>query len=101
MDVVLCDEDKPFLSLLVWPNDKAGTDILTRTDAILRDFNHSRRGAASRIRRVALLEPPPDPVKSEISDKGTLVRRRPEEHTSELQSLMRISYAVFCMKKKT
>src|SRR3546814_1091802 len=27
-------------------------------------------------------------------------RRRSEEHTSELQSLMRISYAVFCWKKK-
>src|SRR3546814_6368274 len=26
---------------------------------------------------------------------------RSEEHTSELQSLMRISYAVFCLKKKT
>src|SRR3546814_4491008 len=29
------------------------------------------------------------------------VARRSEEHTSELQSLMRISYAVFCLKKKT
>src|SRR3546814_1457581 len=29
-----------------------------------------------------------------------LVARRSEEHTSELQSLMRISYAVFCLKKK-
>src|SRR3546814_10078919 len=28
------------------------------------------------------------------------VARRSEEHTSELQSLMRISYAVFCLKKK-
>src|SRR3546814_5201350 len=28
-------------------------------------------------------------------------RARSEEHTSELQSLMRISYAVFCLKKKT
>src|SRR3546814_2789680 len=28
------------------------------------------------------------------------VRNRSEEHTSELQSLMRISYAVFCLKKK-
>src|SRR3546814_9212941 len=28
-------------------------------------------------------------------------RQRSEEHTSELQSLMRISYAVFCLKKKT
>src|SRR3546814_9108438 len=27
------------------------------------------------------------------------VRRRSEEHTSELQSLMRLSYAVFCLKK--
>src|SRR3546814_10194082 len=31
--------------------------------------------------------------------KGFLIRS--EEHTSELQSLMRISYAVFCLKKKT
>src|SRR3546814_19118807 len=28
------------------------------------------------------------------------VKQRSEEHTSELQSLMRISYAVFCLKKK-
>src|SRR3546814_9519226 len=33
-------------------------------------------------------------------DKGDQ-HRRSEEHTSELQSLMRISYAVFCLKKKT
>src|SRR3546814_3391818 len=32
-----------------------------------------------------------------LGDVGT---RRSEEHTSELQSLMRISYAVFCLKKK-
>src|SRR3546814_3231547 len=31
----------------------------------------------------------------------TQYARRSEEHTSELQSLMRISYAVFCLKKKT
>src|SRR3546814_3676616 len=30
-----------------------------------------------------------------------LQTKRSEEHTSELQSLMRISYAVFCLKKKT
>src|SRR3546814_8503046 len=30
----------------------------------------------------------------------TLMMARSEEHTSELQSLMRISYAVFCLKKK-
>src|SRR3546814_3435865 len=32
--------------------------------------------------------------------RQALTRRRSEEHTSELQSLMRISYAVFCLKKK-
>src|SRR3546814_4512769 len=32
---------------------------------------------------------------------GTAQIQRSEEHTSELQSLMRISYAVFCLKKKT
>src|SRR3546814_8066238 len=31
---------------------------------------------------------------------GAMLRLRSEEHTSELQSLMRISYAVFCLKKK-
>src|SRR3546814_6074721 len=32
--------------------------------------------------------------------KGIKIVDRSEEHTSELQSLMRISYAVFCLKKK-
>src|SRR3546814_2579650 len=31
---------------------------------------------------------------------GAMAMERSEEHTSELQSLMRISYAVFCLKKK-
>src|SRR3546814_5198190 len=35
-----------------------------------------------------------------IAPVGTLFDQRSEEHTSELQSLMRISYAVFCLKKK-
>src|SRR3546814_3098539 len=39
----------------------------------------------------------------ELSDHAAIIRRlsqRSEEHTSELQSLMRTSYAVFCLKKK-
>src|SRR3546814_7685066 len=35
-----------------------------------------------------------------IAERLPLERIRSEEHTSELQSLMRISYAVFCLKKK-
>src|SRR3546814_7192446 len=34
------------------------------------------------------------------SSKRSMFSSRSEEHTSELQSLMRISYAVFCLKKK-
>src|SRR3546814_4743940 len=45
-------------------------------------------------------------VRSICQKKGSIRRNqiaatRSEEHTSELQSLMRISYAVFCLKKKT
>src|SRR3546814_4261064 len=44
-------------------------------------------------------------VQSHLPRTGGAARRcavsRSEEHTSELQSLMRISYAVFCLKKKT
>src|SRR3546814_8469378 len=42
-----------------------------------------------------------NPRKSpETTWSATSRRSRSEEHTSELQSLMRISYAVFCLKKK-
>src|SRR3546814_12905108 len=50
-----------------------------------------------------------DDIASPGPDAGMLIgkrvgfrldRMRSEEHTSELQSLMRISYAVFCLKKK-
>src|SRR3546814_6369621 len=37
----------------------------------------------------------------EASDALAMIEQRSEEHTSELQSLMRISYAVFCLKKQT
>src|SRR3546814_3087492 len=45
-----------------------------------------------------------DPAEAGVSEHRRQVKRytahRSEEHTSELQSLMRISYAVFCLKKK-
>src|SRR3546814_7097340 len=49
---------------------------------------------------------PPEPARAGIVPPPPRLlpdppqQRRSEEHTSELQSLMRISYAVFCLKKK-
>src|SRR3546814_20373266 len=40
------------------------------------------------------------PVKQPMPRWMTQAAKRSEEHTSELQSLMRITYAVFCLKKK-
>src|SRR3546814_2414877 len=50
-------------------------------------------------------EPPPPPPDQPVEPPPVvapppIVQTRSEEHTSELQSLMRISYAVFCLKKK-
>src|SRR3546814_1845416 len=42
----------------------------------------------------------PNTVTTVLAPLDRVVVRRSEEHTSELQSLMRISYAVFCLKKK-
>src|SRR3546814_9605228 len=53
----------------------------------------------SRSRRPMLMPPPKPP--SKISFRSWIAVTRSEEHTSELQSLMRISYAVFCLKKNT
>src|SRR3546814_7431888 len=45
--------------------------------------------------------PPPSPRRLRHFQTVLVRPRRSEEHTSELQSLMRISYAVFCLKKQT
>src|SRR3546814_2363277 len=42
----------------------------------------------------------PLPVLEQLTANGLTLSDRSEEHTSELQSLMRISYAVFCLKKQ-
>src|SRR3546814_1748837 len=61
--------------------------------ASLIDWSSARRFSGCRCGRLAAAQKAPgshgrDPARS-------------EEHTSELQSLMRISYAVFCLKKQT
>src|SRR3546814_1425317 len=59
-----------------------------------------RRGARERIDRRSPC-PSQATARSGLTPAGQpRFRQRSEEHTSELQSLMRISYAVFCLKKK-
>src|SRR3546814_4247707 len=53
---------------------------------------------APRAAKSASISPPFPPAAETWA--RTVVLSRSEEHTSELQSLMRISYAVFCLKKK-
>src|SRR3546814_3052285 len=68
----------------------------------------ARRVAAGQIARPGVrlknrLSPPvaPDVFRGPTCLKRYRPWRRPEEHTSELQSLMRISYAVYSLKNKT
>src|SRR3546814_6091098 len=53
-----------------------------------------RLGMGMGVRKVII------PVGAGVGSAVGLLKARSEEHTSELQSLMRISYAVFCLKKK-
>src|SRR3546814_8076481 len=63
---------------------------------------HSPINSPGSISPVSRLDPLP--YRQAISRsvrRSSKPSKRSEEHTSELQSLMRISYAVFCLKKKT
>src|SRR3546814_4382876 len=59
---------------------------------------HDSSSVPSATSVAAVSSPASAPSTSSSSSAGS--SSRSEEHTSELQSLMRISYAVFCLKKK-
>src|SRR3546814_7745651 len=65
----------------------------TRTDTLFPYTTLFRSALQSRRRD--------RPTRPWAADRGRGHSWRSEEHTSELQSLMRISYAVFCLQKKT
>src|SRR3546814_6113019 len=79
------------------PPRSTRTDTLFPYTTLFRSFAMERSGVGERLiknsRKTATGQLPCFPA------HGT--DDRSEEHTSELQSLMRISYAVFCLKKKT
>src|SRR3546814_5163710 len=64
--------------------------VIAETGDILLDGPREQRGV---LRQIA------DEARQPF--RIPVLHVRSEEHTSELQSLMRISYAVFCLKKKT
>src|SRR3546814_3760788 len=71
---------------VVVESESLGAEVLAAVERDLRR-RQARIGIVLQLHQVA-------------ADPGQR-RQRSEEHTSELQSLMRISYAVFCLKKKT
>src|SRR3546814_2914483 len=74
------------------------TSLLVRTTALFGMSEGSTRTALSRL--VAADEAVAERNGYRLTGRLVARQERSEEHTSELQSLMRISYAVFCLKKK-
>src|SRR3546814_6391318 len=86
------------------------TDTLFPYSTLFRSRNDAGRPPGGGYFAAAdeLLRPGDQIIVTHLGDVGVTgashvvaaIRPRSEEHTSELQSLMRISYAVFCLKKK-
>src|SRR3546814_15101419 len=76
------------------PPRSTRTDTLFPYTTLFRSPGAQRRIAGRRFGQLR----PARPDRGAAMGAGQY--RRSEEHTSELQSLMRISYAVFCLKKK-
>src|SRR3546814_3593121 len=82
------------------PPRSTRTDTLFPYTTLFRSYATIRPGACNLMtagRGIVHSERTPQAERAAGSACGV---RRSEEHTSELQSLMRISYAVFCLKKK-
>src|SRR3546814_8205191 len=71
----------------------------TRTDTLF-PYTTLFRSSSTRLARSARASGECGEWPSARNSLPTSAATRSEEHTSELQSLMRISYAVFCLKKK-
>src|SRR3546814_5682631 len=102
-----------------WSSDVCSSDLRVRSQpklavglafverGIERDIELRRgqplqrpRHVEPRMRVAAHLDSPLARREVEVQQRRPAQSRRSEEHTSELQSLMRISYAVFCLKTK-
>src|SRR3546814_8242399 len=106
-----------FYLMIRRPPRATRTDTLFPYTTLFRSYLIRRRGSSRRpgsspwlspcqVSRSGFLHLPGERADhtekrwQEQTPRQTALSRRSEEHTSELQSLMRISYAVFCLKKK-
>src|SRR3546814_4878624 len=88
--------------LLVDTPTKAQSLGLSAFDAIKTDIHYAELAPGEQLRLRVLCDRygcGASPIREALNQLAS--DGRSEEHTSELQSLMRISYAVFCLKKKT
>src|SRR3546814_8073013 len=99
----VCSSDLREREVMITQDEAVRHEIVRRVDEI----EHLTDGPIVRV--LHLLLPQPEPLgRRGPAEKGEglrqhereIDRQRSEEHTSELQSLMRISSAVFCLKKK-
>src|SRR3546814_9848159 len=94
-----------FFLMIRRPPRSTLTDTLFPYTTLFRSpaSRHDRRPAAPAEPGRGRHSPAPTAATAAEAPAGaaTAAATRSEEHTSEIQSLMRISYAVFCLKKKT
>src|SRR3546814_7490942 len=87
----VCSSDLPFADYVLYVQRPPRVD---QQPVSMASAQYGQRGRSGTIDAHALH------LWSGLADQPGGFLRRSEEHTSELQSLMRISYAVFCLKKK-
>src|SRR3546814_10642867 len=87
-----------------WSSDVCSSDLQCARDHVHVDREpvHPFGNAAGRLESIRRQDHRDEPiVGKDLVGPVEEALNRSEEHTSELQSLMRNSYAVFCLKKKT
>src|SRR3546814_1258114 len=97
--------DSPFPTTTRFRSSDARTGAPRRAlwagDDVHRRRAGHRRDPRARLEARQMCTAPPTSVRAELVEASSGFATRSEEHTSELQSLMRTSHAVFCLNQKT
>src|SRR3546814_19898410 len=89
-----------FFLMIRRPPRSTRTDTLFPYTTLFRSQRSADQGRGLNVRHLPVLGQEVDHGRGLRDIVEDRLAHRSEEHTSELQSLMRISYAVFCLKKK-